>query len=520
LSRPDTAIGGRYRLVAPIARGGMGTVWEAWDEKLHRRVAVKQLHPQPGLGPDEARMAANRAMREARITARLHHPHAVPVYDVVDHEGQPCLVMQYLEARSLQELLTEQGALDVAQVARIGRELASALDAAHRAGIVHRDVKPGNILIDGEGSAKLTDFGISHALGDATLTSTGMVTGTPAYLAPEVARGAPSTAASDVFSLGSTLYTALEGSSPFGTGENAMATLHRAASGRLEPPRRSGPLTPILYRMLAVDPAERPGMGEVARMLAGLDRRALNPASATTEQLAPRVASGPPPSSTVMLPPAAPPPFAPEPSRQPAGPPPTHRSRRVGLIAALVALGLIVVGLGALLITQLGSGSGSNSGGGTNSTSARSKAPATTHHSSSKSSSSKSSKASKAKPSSSPPSTRSTTSAPPPAGNGGGDPATAVQNYYALLPGDTDTAWNLLTKQYQRSRAQGRSSYDDFWGSMESVSVSDARTTGTDTAEATIHYVYKNGQKSDEDTTFTFKKEKGELKIDQTEVVG
>src|SRR3954468_2160767 len=152
LSRPETTIGGRYRLISAIATGGMGTVWEAWDERLQRRVAVKQLHPQPGLNPADARVAGERALREARNTARLHHPHAVPVYDVVDHEGQPCLVMQYLEARSLQELLTEQGALDVAQVARIGRELASALDAAHRAGIVHRDVKPGNILIDGEGS--------------------------------------------------------------------------------------------------------------------------------------------------------------------------------------------------------------------------------------------------------------------------------------------------------------------------------------------------------------------------------
>ncbi len=517
MSRPDTAIGGRYRLVAPIARGGMGTVWEAWDEKLHRRVAVKQLHPQPGLGPDEARMAGERAMREARITARLHHPHAVPVYDVVDHDGQPCLVMQYLEARSLQELLTERGPLSIAQVARIGREVASALDAAHRAGIVHRDVKPGNVLIDAEGSAKLTDFGISHALGDATLTSTGMVTGTPAYLAPEVARGAQSSAASDVFSLGSTLYTAIEGSSPFGSGDNAMATLHRAASGQLDPPQRSGPLTPILYRMLAVDPARRPSMREVARTLAGVDTRAAGAAaSATTEQLAPAgafdrtAAADPPPSSTVMLPPVAPGP--PRPFGPGAAGPPPRRRHRTGLILGLLALGLILIGSAALLITQLGN-SGSDSAGSSNSPPART-APSTTHHSSKPASKSASS-------SSSPPpsTTRSTTSAPPP-GNGGGDPGKAVQDYYALLPGNTDTAWNLLTKQYQHSHAGGRSSYDKFWGSMQSVSVSDARTTGPNAAEATIHYVYKDGRKSDEDTTFGFKKEQGELKIDRTDVVG
>jgi serine/threonine protein kinase len=228
-------IGDRYRLVKPIATGGMGTVWEGWDERLQRRVAIKQLHPpQPGLDPEAARVAAERVLREARNAARLHHPHAVPVYDVVDDEGRPCLVMQYLPAQSLQQVLAARGPLDIPTVARIGSEVASALEAAHQVGIVHRDVKPGNVLIDGEGTAKLTDFGISHAMGDPSLTSTGLVTGTPAYLAPEVARGAPATPASDVFSLGATLFTALEGVSPFGDGQNAMATLHRAAapSGR------------------------------------------------------------------------------------------------------------------------------------------------------------------------------------------------------------------------------------------------------------------------------------------------
>src|SRR3954451_847575 len=226
----------------------MGTVWEAWDERLQRRVAIKQLHAPPGLDPEATRIASERALREARNTARLHHPHAVPVYDVVDHEGQPCLVMQYLHAKSLQALLAERGALSGAEVARIGSEVASALEAAHQVGIVHRDVKPGNVLIEAEGSARLTDFGISHALGDASLTSTGLVTGTPAFIAPEVARGAAATPASDVFSLGSMLYTALEGPSPYGDEQKAMATLHRSASGQIAPPRHSGPLTPVLER--------------------------------------------------------------------------------------------------------------------------------------------------------------------------------------------------------------------------------------------------------------------------------
>jgi eukaryotic-like serine/threonine-protein kinase len=250
---PDCLVADRYRLVRQVAVGGMSSVWEAWDERLQRRVALKRLQPQPGLGEGEARLGAERAMREARITARLHHPHAVPVYDVVDHEGAPCLIMQYHPAKSMQRLIEERRALSVADVARIGAEIAAALSAAHEAGIVHRDVKPGNILIAADGSAKLTDFGISRAYGDVTLTATGMVTGTPAYLAPEIARGDKPGFASDVFSLGATLYAALEGTSPVGTADNPMAVLHRVASGQLRPPQRSGPLEPLLRRMLALD---------------------------------------------------------------------------------------------------------------------------------------------------------------------------------------------------------------------------------------------------------------------------
>src|SRR6478672_595172 len=186
--QPDL-IAARYRLMNRIGAGGMGHVWLAWDERLNRAVALKQLHSPVGLPEAEARVAQDRAMREARITARLHHPNAVPVFDVVDHEGQPCLVMQYLPSRSLQAVLTERGPLPAREVARIGSERAADLAAAHRADTVHRDVKPGNVLLADDGTARITDFGISHALGDASLTSTGMVTGTPAYLAPEVARG-------------------------------------------------------------------------------------------------------------------------------------------------------------------------------------------------------------------------------------------------------------------------------------------------------------------------------------------
>ena len=499
-------IGGRYRLISPIATGGMGTVWEGWDERLQRRVAVKQLHPPPGTSEEAARVASERALREARNAARLHHPNAVPVYDVVEEDGRPAVVMQYLPAPSLQRVLTDHGPLGVDHVARIGAELASALAAAHDVGIVHRDVKPANVLVDADGSAKLTDFGISHASGDPSLTSTGLVTGTPAYLAPEVARGAPATPASDVFSLGSTLYTALEGVSPFGDGQNAMATLHRAASGEIDPPRRSGALTPVLTDMLAADPAARPAMAQVAEHLGSIRRFADGP---TQRVVPPPPPVPPPPSSTVVLPRLGPP--APPPSRS-----------RAGLVGALVVAALIIAGV-VILLTQLGNdGSPSASG---NSSTGRSSTTSTHRASSSarrssKASSSKAPSSTARSTSSSASSSASSPSNPAPPGPGSADPAAAVQRYYGLLPNDTDTAWNLLTPHFQESTAGGRDSYDAYWGSVQSVSTSNVQATGKEDAEATISYVYKDGHKVSERTAFHFKKDHGDLKIDRTESVG
>jgi len=243
-----------------VGIGGMGVVWRAMDERLQRLVAVKQLHLQPELSPRATGEARSRALREARIAARLHHPNAIVVYDVAEHEGEPCLVMEYLPSRSLAAVLGERGALPVLEVASIGRQIALALAAAHAAQIVHRDVKPGNILITDDGTAKITDFGVSRAAGDVTVTQTGMVAGTPAYLAPEVARGQVPTPASDVFSLGATLYAAVEGRGPFGESDNPLALLHAVASGQVEPPRDAGPLAAVLMRLLATDPAARPDM--------------------------------------------------------------------------------------------------------------------------------------------------------------------------------------------------------------------------------------------------------------------
>ena len=263
MSTPTTLVADRYRLVKMLGAGGMGVVWQAWDERLHRPVALKLLRTQPELSDAQRDQATARAMREARITAGLHHPHAVTVFDVVEHEGQPCIVMQLIESTPLSDLLSEHGTLTPSETARIGAQVGSALAAAHKMRIVHRDVKPGNILIAEDGSALISDFGISHALGDTTITATGMIHGTPAYLAPEVARGLPTSFASDVFSLGSTLYAMLEGTPPFGTENNAIALLHKVARGGYPAPRHAGPLTPLLRSMLSADPKRRPSMESV-----------------------------------------------------------------------------------------------------------------------------------------------------------------------------------------------------------------------------------------------------------------
>src|SRR3712207_6386596 len=279
VTTPGRLIAGRYRLESQIGGGGMGTVWLARDELLGRQVAVKQVVSPLGADEKQVDEQRQRALREGRIAARLSHPHAISVYDVALESGAPWLVMEYLPSRSLAAVLREDGVLRGDQVAQIGAQVADALAATHAAGIVHRDVKPANILIgEGgriEGLVKITDFGISHASGDVTLTQTGQITGTPAFLAPEVAQGHEMTAASDVFSLGATLYTCVEGQPPFGMEENALAMLHRVAGGSIVPPRRAASLTEPLLRMLAPDPADRPVMSEVrdelAKLAAGRD---------------------------------------------------------------------------------------------------------------------------------------------------------------------------------------------------------------------------------------------------------
>ncbi len=256
-------IGDRYRVREAVGRGGMGTVWLCRDERLRRDVAVKQV----GLLPGESVTDSARALREARSSAALSHPHVVTVFDVVEEGGAIWLVMEYVPSRSLSDLVAAEGPLEPALVADIGAQVAEGLAAAHRAGVMHRDVKPGNVLVREDGWAKISDFGIARATGDPALTQSGLVTGTPAYFSPELAQGAAPTPASDVWALGATLYAAVEGHAPYAPQRNPIAVLHDIASHQPAPPRRAGVLEPALLRMLDREAGSRWGMDDAAHAL-------------------------------------------------------------------------------------------------------------------------------------------------------------------------------------------------------------------------------------------------------------
>ncbi|HYS36693.1 MAG TPA: serine/threonine-protein kinase [Pseudonocardiaceae bacterium] len=454
-------IGDRYRLVARIGSGAMGVVWHAHDILLNRAVAVKELLIHGGMTDTQQHEANQRALREGRIAARLHHPHAISVYDVVEHAGRPCLIMEYLPSRSLSDLLAEQRVLPVHQVGRIGAQIASALAAAHAAGIVHRDVKPGNVLLAEDGTAKLTDFGISRAAGDSTITATGILAGTPAYLAPEVAQGHDAGYASDVFSLGATLYAAVEGQPPFGQAANPIALLYRIANESAPPPRQAGALTEPLARMLRSDPDRRPTAREAEHALAGVTQAAA-------------VAPVDPPDEA---------------------PPPIARGRKA-IVAALVVGVLVVTGV---LIAIMNS-SGSNTAGASHPTTTV--APAPPPHTAT--------------------TTTTTTTRPPPATtpqNTGDQLVNAIVSYYQLVPGDLTQAWTRLTPDYQRNHAGGLTGYQRFWQPVSRVSASDVTVGPPGTVDATIRYAYADGHVVTERTRFGLVQQGGTWQIASSSVL-
>ncbi|MFD0820193.1 serine/threonine-protein kinase, partial [Micromonospora zhanjiangensis] len=251
-----STIGGRYTLRAAVGHGGMGTVWRAADTLLRREVAVKEVVLPPGLAPTDRDAMYERTLREARAAAALQHPAVVQVYDVVTEGGRPWIVMELLDARSLADMVIEDGPLPQRQVAKIGIALLGALEVAHAIGVLHRDVKPANVLISSDGRCVLTDFGVARMPTDVQLTTPGMVLGSPHFISPERAMGQDFGPPSDLFSLGVTLYTAVEGRPPFDRGD-PIETMHAVVEDPPAPPTRSGPLTQVLFGLLEKDPARR-----------------------------------------------------------------------------------------------------------------------------------------------------------------------------------------------------------------------------------------------------------------------
>lgn len=250
-------LAGRYRLSAVLGKGGMGTVWRAEDEILGRTVAVKELRFSTGVDEDEKRRLITRTLREAKAIARIRSGGAVTVYDVVDEDARPWIVMELIEGPSLAEFVRENGPLTPRRAAEVGLAVLDVLRAAHRQGILHRDVKPSNVLIAGtSGRVVLTDFGIAQVEGDPSVTSTGMLVGAPSYISPERARGHKPGPPADMWSLGGLLYASVEGVPPYDKG-SALATLTAVMTEPVDPPKNAGPLTEVIYGLLAKDPAHR-----------------------------------------------------------------------------------------------------------------------------------------------------------------------------------------------------------------------------------------------------------------------
>ncbi|GAB2822304.1 hypothetical protein GCM10027176_28420 [Actinoallomurus bryophytorum] len=256
----------RYRLGSVIGRGGMGVVWLATDEVLDRSVAVKEVSFPPGLPHEEQNKLRRRTLREARTTARLNHPNVVGVYDIVEDEDRPWIVMEFVPSRSLAEAVRDDGPMTPERTAAIGLQLLAGLRAAHAAGVLHRDVKPSNVLLADDGRVVLGDFGIATAKGGSTVTSSGVLIGSPSYMAPERARGRDVGPESDLWSLGATLYTAVEGRPPFDR-DSAVATLAALVMDDPDAPERAGPLWPLIRGLLQRDPAERPAVESLASTL-------------------------------------------------------------------------------------------------------------------------------------------------------------------------------------------------------------------------------------------------------------
>lgn len=294
---PGRVLVNRYRLDHVIGTGGMGRVWRGTDTLLDRPVAVKELTTPPNLPAHEVEVLRTRMLREARSAAQLSHPSIITVFDVAEEDGRPWIVMELVQGPSLGDLLREEGTLCVRRAADIGEQMAAGLSEAHNHGIVHRDIKPGNVLTAGNDRAVLTDFGIAHLDGSTHLTSTGLLIGSPSYLAPEVAHGHSATPASDVWALGITLFQAVEGTLPFER-PTPMATLTAIVTQDLPETVNAGPLRPLLEDLCAKDPQARPSIGEARARLREIRESTNGATAASMPHSATTLVAEPPPVPT------------------------------------------------------------------------------------------------------------------------------------------------------------------------------------------------------------------------------
>ena len=311
-------IAGRYRLQAPIGRGAMGVVWRARDQLLDRDVAIKEVQIADSLTDEERATAFQRTLREAKTAARLNHPAVVTVYDVAEDGGRPWIVMQLVHAQSLDQMLAASGPLSPRRAAEMARQLLSALSVAHAAGVMHRDVKPSNVLLGSDDRAVLTDFGIATFADDPKLTQTGMVMGSPGFTAPERIRGEDASPASDLWSLGATIFAAVEGHGPFEKRGGAITTMSAIINEDAPEAPTAGALGPVIAALLRREPSDRPDASAAARMIADVQPQLAERApgapvgyeatalSASSLPAPPGAGSAPPGSAQPGLAPAAP----------------------------------------------------------------------------------------------------------------------------------------------------------------------------------------------------------------------
>jgi hypothetical protein len=469
-----TLIAGRYRAERAVGHGGMGTVWLCRDEVLGRQVAVKQVGAMPG----ETSTDVRRALREARSSAALNHANVVSVFDAIEDGEQNWLVMEYVESRTLAEILAEDGPLSPERATWIGLQAADGLAAAHARGTMHRDVKPGNILVTASDHVKITDFGISRTHGDMQLTSTGLITGTPAYFAPEIARGEDADLPADVWALGATLYAAVEGAPPYPDRGNPLALLATIATTPAPPPRHAGPLTEPITRMMDRDPAARWSMDDAAHVLRRLHTQHRTTPDPGRSDRTVTLAAGASAAPAAAEPAAAAPPA----TGDPAG---RHRGRWLPVAVLLLLLALVAV-VGVLLMT----------GDDEEPAASNDAAPSAPADIGSESPSEDTGTTENTEPEPEPapePAPEPEPESEPEPVAPTGDVEEFGQTYYGLLPGDTASAYALLSPSYGSSLAD----YQAFWSTIDGVTVRDVRAVDATTVDVDLTYLTDGGEQDE-----------------------